>query len=202
MKDNYSRLYTLASSQGGFFTAGQARESGFPLDNTHAYHIKQGHWERFARGIYRLPQIPSGPHDEFFLWLLWSADRQGLIQGVISHESALELYNVSDVNPGKVHLTVPLSFRRSAESPARLSLHKGDLDEANLCDYEGFRVVRLFQTLLDLFREGELSREHIERGYLDGRGRGLISESEALAMRGATEQERECFHGWEKTYGK
>jgi hypothetical protein len=46
-------------------------------------------------------------------------NRDGTIQAVVSHDSALEAYELSAVLPGKVHLTVPRSFRKQPR-PATL----------------------------------------------------------------------------------
>jgi predicted transcriptional regulator of viral defense system len=58
--------------------------------------------ERTGRGVYRVPILPRGVHDDLEAALGWS-----LGWGVVSHESALALHGLSDVNPSRIHLTVP-----------------------------------------------------------------------------------------------
>lgn len=62
-----------------------------------------------ARGVYRLRDSPSSPHELIVAaWLRTppSAD------AVVSHETALELYDLADVIADAVHVTVPRHRRR------------------------------------------------------------------------------------------
>ena len=56
-KEAARRLYEIAESQQGFFTAKQAIRAGF-AEKVHAYHVKAGNWIREHRGIYRLAEFP------------------------------------------------------------------------------------------------------------------------------------------------
>jgi len=105
-----NKLFHIADMQMGYFTTRQAVAAGIP-DNNHAYHIKVGHWKRESRGIYRLTNYPVSDYEELMVWYLWSRNRNDVSQGVFSHETALDLYELSDVNPSKIHLTVPKGFR-------------------------------------------------------------------------------------------
>lgn len=46
-----ARLFAVAQSQGGYFTAKQAEEAGFDRTN-HAYHVRAQNWQREYRGIF------------------------------------------------------------------------------------------------------------------------------------------------------
>src|SRR3989338_5558399 len=106
-------LYAVAERQQGYFTAEQAKKAGFK-DNTHPYHVKVGNWIREYRGIYRVARFPHQDENELALWSLWSGNRQGRIQGVFSHQTALNLFELTDLMPAKLHMTVPRGFRRSS----------------------------------------------------------------------------------------
>src|SRR5215212_1526316 len=97
MDDNrtrHERLFGLASTQQGYFTAAQARECGFDT-NLIAYHKKQGRFVPVLRGVYRLRDYPSSNRGEVVAaWL--SAGRD---VAVVSYESALDLLDLSDVIP-------------------------------------------------------------------------------------------------------
>src|ERR1035438_4899961 len=110
------RLFEIADGQQGFFTAKQAKEAGF-AENTHPYHVKVGNWIREHRGIYRLTLYPFTDRPELALWALWSRNRNEVIEGVYSHQTALTIYELSDLNPSKIHMTVPAHFRRNSEIP-------------------------------------------------------------------------------------
>lgn len=125
------QLFAIAEGQDGYFTMAEALEAGFAR-STHSYHVKAGNWIREHRGIYRLKRYPMSGAGQQVLWSLWSRDRSGVPQGVYSHETALSLRDLSDVNPAKLHMTVPPEFRRNSVSPAVLVLHKGTLSPADV----------------------------------------------------------------------
>src|SRR3990167_1961007 len=125
------RLYQIAESQLGYFTAKQAISAGY-LAKNHAYHIKRGHWIREHRSIYRLANFPHTDEGEMVLWSLWSRNRDDVPQGVYSHETALSIFDVSDAMPSKLHMTVPMKFRKSTAMPRMLILHRNELKSEDI----------------------------------------------------------------------
>jgi predicted transcriptional regulator of viral defense system len=121
--DSFARLNTLAEAQQGYFTARQAVDAGY-ADNTHPYHVRAGNWIRHCRGVYRLAHFPLPEDGEMAGWYFWSQNRAGEPQGVYSHQTALSIYELSDVMPARLHLTVPPGFRRNAPIPKVLVLHR------------------------------------------------------------------------------
>src|SRR5438105_4613982 len=81
--------------------------------NTHPYHVQVGNWIREHRGIYRLALFPAADRPDLVLWALWSRNRNEEVEGVYSHHTALRLYDLSDLSPAKLHMTVPTHFRRN-----------------------------------------------------------------------------------------
>jgi len=73
------RLYEIAQSQQGFFTAKQAIRAGY-AEKVHTYHVKAGNWIREHRGIYRLTEFPSSERPDLMLWYLWSQNRREVPQ--------------------------------------------------------------------------------------------------------------------------
>lgn len=104
-----ARLYALAEGNAGYLTARAAAGAGIAR-STLSHHARPGgRLVHVARGLYRLREFPSSPHEHIVAgWLRAppSAD------AVVSHESALELDDLSDVIADEVHLTVPRSRRR------------------------------------------------------------------------------------------
>ena len=96
-----AQLYSIAESQQGYFTAAQGIEAGF-ADYLHPYHVRTGEWERVYRGIYRLSKYPCSMDSHYVVWSLWSRNREGVPQGVYSHETALSMFDLSDANPAKI----------------------------------------------------------------------------------------------------
>jgi predicted transcriptional regulator of viral defense system len=171
---NYARLVRLAEAQQGFFTTWQAIKAGYS-DNTHPYHVRAGHWLRHCRGVYRLAHFPFPEDGEMMGWYLWSCNRAQKPQGVYSHQTALSLYDLSDVMPAKLHLTVPTSFRRSTPIPRVLQLHRGELSAQDIARLRGFAVTRALRAVLDLSIAQTVSFDIIRQAFEDGTRRGLIT---------------------------
>ena len=168
------RLFEIAEEQQGFFTTKQAKAAGF-AENTHPYHVQVGNWVREHRGVYRLSLFPATDRPDLVLWSLWSRNRNEEVEGVYSHETALSLYELSDANPAKLHMTVPRDFRRNSEIPGVLILHYADLLESDLQTAQGFRVTRPLRTILDLIEAGTVERTFIRQAIRQAVDRGLIT---------------------------
>lgn len=175
-KDSSERLFEIAEGQQGYFTAKQAEAAGFDKKNHH-YHVRSGNWVRECRGVYRLSKFPIAEHPDMITWSLWSRDRTDKPQGVYSHETALSVYNLSDVMPAKLHMTVPPSFRRNAAIPGVLVLHRGRLYNDEIEAMRGFKVTRPLKTISDLLVAGYLSGDHVQQAVRQAAERGLIYRS-------------------------
>ena len=175
--DARSRLYLVAERQAGYFTAAQALEAGYSYP-TQTYHQQRGHWIRDGWGLYRLRLFPRTPHEDLVRLMLWSRNRRGDPQAVVSHESALAAYELSDVLPAKTHLTVPRRFRKDA--PEGVILHHGDMPADDARERDGFRVTTPLRTLLDV-AASPLSPEHVEAAVREALGQGLVRLAEFAA---------------------
>ncbi len=169
-RDTERHLVAIASEQGGYFTAKQALSVGYTYRQQH-FHRERGNWLLIDRGLFRLRDYPSSPHEDLIRWAFWSRDRKGKIQAVVSHESALAFHDLSDVMPAKLHLTVPSGFRKHA--PGACVLHYRNLEEQDIERHEGFCVTTPLRTVLDV-AEGDLSPEHLVKALHDALNRGLI----------------------------
>lgn len=171
------QLFQVAETQQGFFTAKQAIQAGFAV-NTHPYHVKAGNWIREHRGIYRLAQFPAAERPDLVLWSLWSRNRSEAVEGVFSHQTALNLHDLSDINPARIHMTVPLRFRRNSEHPRVLVLHRACLDTTDIQSATGYRVTRPLRTILDLAEAEEIEPGFIRQAFRQAVKRGLISRQQ------------------------
>jgi predicted transcriptional regulator of viral defense system len=179
--EKMKELFELASSQQGLFTAKQAEGLGF-VNNNHSYHVKRGHWVREARGLYRLALLPKSPDEQKVLYALWSQNREGEVQGVYSHETALAHYDLSDVNPSKLHMTVPKSFRRNSRIPKVLKLHFADLTPEMVQKSRGFLVTKPGRTLSDVIQCGWISFDSIRQAVLEALSKGLVQKREVESI--------------------
>jgi predicted transcriptional regulator of viral defense system len=110
---DHDALYGLAESQAGYFTAGQALAAGMDR-STLGYHARPGgRYERVRRGLFRLRHFPSSQYEHVVA--AWLSLRE--TPAVVSHESALELYGLSDVIPSAVHISLPRAKRGQRPRP-------------------------------------------------------------------------------------
>jgi predicted transcriptional regulator of viral defense system len=106
-------LFKLGAVQGGYFTAAQARSLGYS-NRSLVYHVQTGLFERVSRGFYRLSEFPALPHEDVIAaWVKASPDR-----AVVSHDTALMLYELGSSRSRKIHLTVPREHRPRHRSAA------------------------------------------------------------------------------------
>jgi predicted transcriptional regulator of viral defense system len=171
------RLFEFADSQQGYFTTQQAIKSGYSRTNFHRYLIS-GEWIKEQRGIYRLAHYPVTSHPELVLWSLWSRNIQGEVQGTWSYETALDIYELSDVMPAKMHMTVPRKFRKWTKIPKNLVLHFSDVPKTEVIAQQGYLVTSPLRTIIDIVEEGKLSEDLILQAIQDALRKGLISHKE------------------------
>ena len=158
-------LNALAMHQAGYFTAAQALEVGYSYQSQR-YHVDHGNWDRVDRGLFRLPGWPARDEDRYVLWRLWSRDL-----AVVSHQSALAIYDLGDVNPTRLHLTVPPGFRAK---DAAVVIHRGILAPGDVEDRDGYQITSVQRTLFDV-ASGEMSQEQLDVAVSDAVERGLVA---------------------------
>jgi predicted transcriptional regulator of viral defense system len=165
---DYQHLYETAESQAGYFAAHQARESGFTWERL-SNNVKTSRFTRVRRGIYRLTQFPGSEYEDLFVaWLRTGPD------SVISHESALVLYDLSDVLPSEIHLIVP---RTSSRRRPDIRQHTNRLDAGEVTTREGLPVTTVPRTLADVAASG-LAVEQVRLAIREAIERGLTSSEE------------------------
>jgi predicted transcriptional regulator of viral defense system len=170
-------LAALAHEQGGYFTTKQAIEAGYGYQHLD-YHETAGNFERVGHGLYRLPTVPPAEHDDLIRLSLWSRNQKDEPQAVVSHESALVLHDLTELLPGRIHLTVPPRFRKPA--PRGCVLHRAALAPRDVEEWAGFRVTTPLRTLLDV-AAGTVSQEQLARAVREALRRGLVRRSQLTA---------------------
>lgn len=176
-----NQLFEIADRQQGFFTAKQAEECGYARSNFHL-RLASGEWTQEGRGIYRLARYPVTDRSELVLWSLWSRNLKDIPQGVWSHETALDIHELSDVMPAKMHMTVPRSFRRRIEIPKVLCLHYANLEPSEIEERQGYQVTTPFRTLLDVFDAETVADNFLAQAVHQALERGLVFEEELYSL--------------------
>jgi predicted transcriptional regulator of viral defense system len=158
-------LFSLAVDQGGYFTAGQAKQIGYSYP-AQSHHVGAGNWLRIDRGLFRFAEWVPNVHDDLIRWTLWSRGR-----AVVSHESALSVHGVGEFESARVHLTVPPGF--SMRDPA-VALHYADLAESDVVERTGFKLTTVIRSLVDI---AALSAEEdqLARAIQEAREGGVLT---------------------------
>lgn len=171
-KDVGARLYALAEGRAGYITSRDAAEAGIPR-STLSHHARPGgRLVHVARGLYRLRDFPSSPHEHIVAgWLRTppSAD------AVVSHGSALELDDLSDVIADAVHVTVPRAQRRKPIDGVVIHPTTFPVTQRQRREVQGMPVTTVDRTVVDVLRAAGLT-EQIEVAVAEALRRGLTTK--------------------------
>ena len=170
-------LWDVATTQHGFVTAQQSVE----LDiEKHALQmlVHRGTLTHAAFGVYRFPQYPVGEYDGHMLAVLWTRAPEACL----SHETALDIYGISDVNPNRIHVTVGKQRRLRRADGDDYVIHTEDLAPAQVGWAQEIPTVTPATAIAQCITYGTptyLLRQAIERGHAQGRLK--TAERDALA---------------------
>ena len=155
------RLIGVAVDQHGLFTVEQARTAGVGADQVRRM-AANGVLERRSQGVYRIASVPFGQYAEFMEAVLWAKGR-----AVVCGESALLLWDLADVNPRKIHLAVPSSYRPRRRRGELYVIHALSLRDDEVDEVRGVPVVSpsvAVSEAIDWGVPGDLVAQAIHRG--------------------------------------
>ncbi len=165
---DHDGLYRQAEAQAGYFSAAQAVAAGMDRSTVRHHAHPGGRYERVRRGLYRLRHFPTCAHEHVVAaWLPLRAT-----DAVVSHESALELHELSDVIPLAVHLSLPRAQRGQHPRPGvRLHTFERPPGPSEIRTVHGLPTTTPERSIVDSLQAGtapeqiELAaRQAIERG--------------------------------------
>jgi predicted transcriptional regulator of viral defense system len=174
------KLIAIAEQNDGLLTSKQARRAGI-LDSVLVCLAQCGRLERAARGVYRIAHYPQARFSQYREAILWADASKGPAEAVLTHESALAVYGISDANPSQVHITVPKSARLRRERPAWIAIHRDNLRPADVTLHEGLPMTTVARTITDVLHSSgriDLLRQAIR----DARRDGLINDSDKTRL--------------------
>jgi predicted transcriptional regulator of viral defense system len=175
-------LYALAEEHDGLLTSKEARALGIQ-DSVLVRLAQRGRLERMSRGVYRIAHYPTDRLAQYREAVLWAqANHHGPERIALSHETALLIYGISDLNPSRVHLTVPKSARLRRERPEWITIHQADLAEEEVDQNEGIPVTTVARSIMDVLsttHRTEIARQAVTEAL---RG-GLLNSTEATKLR-------------------
>jgi predicted transcriptional regulator of viral defense system len=172
----FNEVLEIARDQHGFVRTTDLREMGIDPKRLNDY-WRRGLADRLGYGIYRLHLIPPGEWDEFMQAAVWPDGR-----GVLSHETALDLHNLCDVNPNHIDITLPTTYRTHRAVPATYRLHRRDLDADDVTHVEGVPIVTPARAIADGI-EAELRPTLIEQAIDAAQRQAMVTTDAAQRLR-------------------
>ena len=109
--------------------------------------------------------------------VLWT----GFPETCLSHDSALDAWEISDINPDKIHVTVASRRRIARQIPQGYGIHHQDLLPEQVTWWEGIPIVTAATAIRQCLDSGVptyLIRQALERSAPTG----LVSTSDRLAL--------------------
>lgn len=185
---DHDGLYRLAESQAGYFTARQAVDSSMDRSTLRHHARPGGRYERIKRGLFRLRHFPSSPHEH--VMAAWLPLRDA--GAVVSHESALELLELSDVIPNAVHLTLPRSERgQRRRDGIQLHFPSNDPTKEEISQVQGLPVTSPERTIVDALRGTQ--PEQVEMAIHQALERGMTTPRRLRAAASSSSERARRF---------
>jgi predicted transcriptional regulator of viral defense system len=159
-------LWGLAEAQHGFVTAQQATEVGVSKGALQMM-VQRGTLERAEFGVYRFPRFPVSQYDPYQVAVLWTRAPEACL----SHETALDAYGISDVNPNVIHVTLAKGRRLRRSGRKGYELHYEDLAPAQVGWWQEIPTVTAVTAVEQCLAYGTptyLLRQALERGHRQG----------------------------------
>lgn len=161
------KLWEFAATQHGYVTIQQAAKLGINKDALIML-AQRGTIDRAAFGVYRLPNFPYTAGDRLMLAVLWTRAPEA----ALSHETALDMYGISDINPNKYHITVAKGRRLRRAGSEPYVIHYENLEPKQIGWWEEVPIVKPEMAIAQCIDYGtptHIIRQALERGYQQGR---------------------------------
>lgn len=144
----FDQLLELAVENHGYITPADAL--AVHIDPTHLRKLAAtGRLERAAQGLYRVPVLANDPRAPYAEAVAWTGRR-----GIISHESALDLLDLCDVNPPQIHLTVPREYTPRRHGGHLYRIWRRPITAAAVTHVDGIPVTRAANSIRDCLAYG------------------------------------------------
>ena len=161
------QVLAIAGDQHGYITARQAADAGIPGVELRKL-SQRGRLEHPSNGLYRVASFPIRPNTALMEAALWPAGR-----GVISHDSALALWELADVNPSRIHVTVPPPYRPRKNGGDGYRIWARELTRGDVDYVDHIPTVTPERAILEAAQAG-LQHRFVEQAILTARNRRLF----------------------------
>jgi len=135
-------LREIAMDQHGFVTTAQALGEGVTHDELSKM-VSRERLERVGHGVYRVPQVPANRYDNWAKAVLWT----GAPEACLSHETALAAWEITDINPDRIHILVDKNRRLRRAGGERYVVHHQDLPTGQRTWFEQIPITNVPTTV-------------------------------------------------------
>jgi hypothetical protein len=172
MYEAFDRLSRSSAVHEGYFSRADARAAGVS-DAVFDALVGEHKAEQVALDVFHLTHFPRSDHEELVtLWL--QTDRRG----VISHDTALLIHELSDILPRRRHITVPPGWDPGARKLGnKVVLHHAEIGEHEIRWLGPVPYTAPLRTVRDCI-EAHLSPDLVEQAIAEGITRGMFTEDE------------------------
>ena len=163
----FPRLLERAVDQHGLLTPDDARAAG-TTENALRRLARSGVIDRLGYAVYQVPQLAGDPLAQYQEALLWVR-----APAALTHDTALDLHRLCDINPAKVHVTADARYRRKT-APTWIEVHTGDVGGDDFTWLEGLRVATPARAIRDGIAT-HVGQQFIDQAIETGRQRGVLT---------------------------
>jgi predicted transcriptional regulator of viral defense system len=166
------QLWDVALDQYGYVTLRDANRLGID-DYAVRMLVARGQLDRPAHGVYRFPQLPATAYDPYMLAVLWT----GAPEAAVSHDSALAAYEVCDINPDRIHVTVARGRRIRRSGGELYVIHHQDLPAEQIGWWQQIPAATLPTAIAQCIASG-VPGYLLRQALTAGRSRGELSAAQ------------------------
>ena len=165
----FPKLLDRAVDQHGLLTPNDAREVG-TTENALRRLAQNGVITRLGYAVYQIPQLAGDPFAQYQEALLWAR-----APAALTHDTALDLHHLCDINPAKVHVTIDGRYRRKT-APPWIEVHTGDVDDDDDFTWlEGLRIATPGRAIRDAIAT-HVGQQFIDQAIKTGQHRGVLTK--------------------------
>ena len=172
-------LWDLAVEQYGYVSDLNAEQLGIPMMELGKL-AARGKLKRVWQGVYRFPELPVSANDQLMEYVLWTRDPRA----ALSHDTALDAYELCDINPADVYVTIPKREKklRRRVFPSALIVHYEDLLPEQIGWWEQIPTVTV-PTAIDQCIASRVRTDLVLQAIDTARRRGRIDAATADRQR-------------------
>lgn len=164
------QLYQIAEDQAGYFSLTQAREIGLRRNQIYR-ELKRGKFENANWGIHRFVQFPASRFEEVHIAVLSAGQH-----AVVAFQTALYVYDLSDIIPDEIHLILPPTSSRRRTG---IRVHTTQLNPKDITHFEGFPITTVDRTIVDC-AFAHVDDEQIRIAIFQSLRRGMITKQKLI----------------------